>query len=80
MKYNIKVITLAALLVGSSQSIQLENQGIFDRFVKKMSEKERAEQEAEAVHQANVSKAEAEAARIAAEETARFEGERIAKE
>lgn len=32
-----------------------------------MSEKERAESEAEAIHQSNVSKAEAEAARIAAE-------------
>ena len=65
MKYN-KLITLA-LLVSSTQQIQLENQGIFDRFVQKMSEKERAEAEAEAIHQVNVSKAEAEAERIAAE-------------
>ena len=65
MKYN-KLITLA-VLVSSSQQIQVDNQGIFDRFVKKMSEKERAESEAEAIHQVNVSKAEAEAERIAAE-------------
>ena len=64
MKYN-KLIALA-LLTTSAQQIQLENHGIFDRFVKKMGEKEKAQQEADAIHEANVAKAEAEAARIAA--------------